>query len=63
MLTLHLLQPALVHVNTLLLNVLDIPGWAELLGEHDHRARSTRCSGPPSTPTDDSASTWTPNST
>lgn len=41
MVALHLLQSALVHVNTLLLqNVLDTPGGAELLGEHEHRARS-----------------------
>nr|WP_281240943.1 Tn3 family transposase [Actinopolyspora mzabensis] len=41
MLALHLLQFALVHVNTLLLqNVPDTPGWADLLGEHDHRALS-----------------------
>lgn len=41
MLALHLLQSALVHVNTLLLqNVLDSPGWAELLGGHERRALS-----------------------
>ncbi len=39
-LALHLLQSALVHGNILLQNVLDTPGWAELLGEHDHRALS-----------------------
>lgn len=41
MLALHLLQSALVHVNTLLLqNVLDSPGWDELLGAEDRRALS-----------------------
>jgi hypothetical protein len=38
MLTLHLLQPALVHVNALLLQrVLEIAEWAQLLGEADRR--------------------------
>lgn len=41
MLALHLLQSALVHVNTLLLqNVLDSPGWNELLGPDERRALS-----------------------
>jgi TnpA family transposase len=41
MLALHLLQSALVHVNTLLLqHVLDSPGWDELLGAEDRRALS-----------------------
>jgi hypothetical protein len=41
MLTLHLLQSALVHVNTLLLqNVLDTPGWSDQLGDADRRALS-----------------------
>ncbi|WP_228717520.1 transposase [Allosaccharopolyspora coralli] len=41
MLALHLLQSALVHVNTLLLqNVLDSPGWDELLGPDERRALS-----------------------
>lgn len=41
MLALHLLQSALVHVNTLLLQrVLEAPGWAELLGKDDRRALS-----------------------
>jgi TnpA family transposase len=41
MLALHLLQSALVHVNTLLLQrVLEAPGWAELLGEDDRRGLS-----------------------
>ena len=38
MLALHLLQSALVHVNTLLLQrVLQTPGWAELLDDNDRR--------------------------
>ncbi|SDP27315.1 Tn3 transposase DDE domain-containing protein [Actinopolyspora xinjiangensis] len=41
MLALHLLQSALVHVNTLLLqHVLDSPGWDELLGPAERRALS-----------------------
>lgn len=41
MLALHLLQSALVHVHTLLLqNVLDSPGWDELLEAADRRALS-----------------------
>jgi TnpA family transposase len=41
MLCLHLLQSALVHVNTLLRQrVLEAPGWADLLGEDDRRALS-----------------------
>ncbi len=41
MLALHLLQSALVHVNTLLLQrVLEAPGWAGLLREDDRRALS-----------------------
>lgn len=39
MLALHLLQSALVFVNTLLLQrILDDPGWADRLGEADRRA-------------------------
>jgi hypothetical protein len=39
MLALHLLQSALVHVNTLLLqNVLDDPAWAGRLTAADRRA-------------------------
>jgi hypothetical protein len=39
MLAPHLLQPVLVHVNTLLLqNVLDDPGWAARLTAEDRRA-------------------------
>jgi TnpA family transposase len=39
MLALHLLQSALVFVNTLLLQrILDDPGWAGRLGEADRRA-------------------------
>jgi TnpA family transposase len=38
MLALHLLQSALVHVNTLLLqSVLDDPSWADRLGAEDQR--------------------------
>ncbi|MCX4597411.1 transposase [Streptomyces sp. NBC_01549] len=38
MLALHLLQSALVHVNTLLLQqVLAEPGWADRLGDEDRR--------------------------
>ncbi|HEX2807819.1 MAG TPA: transposase [Kineosporiaceae bacterium] len=41
MLALHLLQSALVHVNTLLLQrVLETPSWQELLGEEDRRGLS-----------------------
>ena len=41
MLALHLLQSALVHVNTMLLqNVLDAPGWAEQLTVQDRRGLS-----------------------
>ncbi len=35
MLALHLLQSALVHVDTLLLQVLAEPGWADRLGDED----------------------------
>ena len=41
MLALHLLQSALVHVNTLLLQrVLQAPAWRDLLGEEDRRGLS-----------------------
>lgn len=41
MLCLHLLQSALVHVNTLLLQrVLEAPGWTDLLQEEDRRGLS-----------------------
>lgn len=40
MLALHLPQSALVHVNTLLQNVLDDPGWDALLGPDERRALS-----------------------
>ena len=51
MLCLHLLQSALVHLNTLLVQrVLTEPVWAERLVEEDRRGL-TRCSGPTSTPT------------
>ena len=41
MLALHLLQSALVHVNTLLLQrVLEAPAWRDLLGEEDRRGLS-----------------------
>ena len=41
MLALHLLQSALVHVNTLLLQrVLEPPAWRDLLGEEDRRGLS-----------------------
>jgi TnpA family transposase len=41
MLALHLLQSALVHINTLLLqNILEDPAWAERLTPADRRALS-----------------------
>jgi hypothetical protein len=50
MLALHLLQSALVHINTLLLQrVLDDPAWAEQLTDADRRGLM-HCSGPTSTP-------------
>ena len=43
MLALHLLQSALVHVNTLLVQeVLADPAWAKRLTDHDRRALSPR---------------------
>jgi hypothetical protein len=41
MLALHLLQSALVHVNTLLLQaVLEVPRFHDLIGENERRALS-----------------------
>jgi len=41
MLALHLLQAALVHVNTLLLQaVLEVPAFHDLIGEHERRGLS-----------------------
>jgi len=61
MLALHLLQSALVHINTMLVErILREPAWANRLTNAD---RSPRSSGPTSTPTANSRSTWTANST
>jgi TnpA family transposase len=58
MLALHLLQAALVHVNTLLMQrVLDEPAHATRLTPADRRA-PRRCTGATSTPTAPSDSTW-----
>jgi TnpA family transposase len=58
MLSLHLLQSALVHINTLLLQaVLEVPEFHDSIGPHEQRALTPRCSGPTSTPTDASNST------
>ncbi len=52
MLALHLLQAALVHLNTIFLQrILEDPAWAP-------GARSRRCFGRTSTPTGRSNSTW-----
>jgi hypothetical protein len=62
MLALHLLQSALVHVNTLLLQaVLEDPAFHNLLDDNDRRGL-TPLFWPTSTPTAGSTSTWTPAS-
>ena len=61
MLALHLLQSALVFVNTILVqSVLKDPAWAERLTDADRRALSARCSGRTPTCTAPSRSIWTP---
>ncbi|MFI7502741.1 Tn3 family transposase [Streptomyces sp. NPDC049687] len=63
MLALHLLQAALVHVNTLLLQqVLAEPDWRRSSPARTG-AGSRRCSGPTSTHTAPSAWRWTSGST
>ena len=57
MLSLHLLQSALVHINTLFLQaVLEVPEYHDGIGPNK-KQDSHRCSGPTSTPTADSNST------
>lgn len=57
MLALHLLQSALVHVNTLLVQtVLETPAFHDRMGADERRGLS-HCSGPTSTPTAGSGST------
>ncbi|MFE2944955.1 hypothetical protein ACFXKG_38880 [Streptomyces sp. NPDC059255] len=56
-LALHLLQSALVHANTLLMQRVPAdPKWADTLTDADRRARP-HCSGPTRTPT--AGSSWT----
>lgn len=63
MLALHLLQSALVHINTLLLQrVLGDPAWAGRLTDTDRRGL-TPLFCPTSIPTAGSPSTWIPTST
>jgi hypothetical protein len=58
MLSMHLLQSALVLMNTLLVqNVLADPERGDRLTDTDRRGL-TPCSGPTSTPTAPSSSTW-----
>ena len=57
MLALHLLQSALVHINTLLIQaVLEVPEFHDLIGEDERRAL-TPLFGPTSTSTAGSGST------
>lgn len=62
MLALHLLQSALVYVNTQPIQaVLRDPEWAERLTPEDRRGLSPLFWGRTSTPTDASTWTWTPD--
>jgi hypothetical protein len=63
MLILHLLQSALVFINTLLVqSVLKDPAWQRKMTAADGEARP-RCSGPTPTSTEPSTSRWTATST
>ncbi|MEU1394396.1 MULTISPECIES: Tn3 family transposase, partial [unclassified Nonomuraea] len=58
MLSLHLLQSALVFINTLLVqSVLKGPAWQKKMTDADKRGLH-RCSGPTPTSTARSTSTW-----
>lgn len=60
MLALHLLQSALVHVNTLLVQqILTDPTWADTLTDADRRALSPPVPDTHGPPTADSRWTWT----
>lgn len=61
MLALHLLQSALVHINTLLLQaVLEVPKFHDLIGEDERRALTPLFWSNVNPFTAGSASTWTP---